>query len=123
MKNNKKTFKEWVAFSKEQLEALKQQPKAEQNKKIAFNEVKSLTTHLCSKEIKNRPKEAVYNRVSAFILNEVNNGNGFTKMQVLRIKSSETFPKAFEKKFLESFKKWESENLEWIRSSIDKVRT
>jgi hypothetical protein len=107
----KKTFKEWVASSKEQLEALQQQSKGEQNEKIAWGEVKSLTTHLCSKEIKNRPKEAVYNRVSAFLYNEVNKGKGFTKLQVLKIKSSETFPKTFEKKFLESFKKWESENL------------
>ena len=107
----KKTFKEWVASSKEQLEALQQQPKGEQNEKIIYKDVQSLATHLCSKDIKNKPKEAVFDRVRAYCLNEVNEGKGFTKLQVLKIKSSETFPKTFEKKFLESYKKWESENL------------
>jgi len=107
----KKTFKEWVASSKEQLEALQQQPKGEQNEKVIFKDVYSLATHLCSKDIKNKPKEAVFERVHAYCLNEVNQGKGFTRLQVLKIKSSETFPKTFEKKFLESFKKWESETL------------
>jgi hypothetical protein len=107
----KKTFKDWVASSKENLEALLKQSKEEQNKKISYGEVKSLATHLSSSDIKNKPKEAVYKRVNAFLLNEVNNGKGFSKLQVLKIKSSETFPKAFEKKFLDSFKRWESENL------------
>ncbi len=107
----KKTFKDWVASSKENLEALLKQSKEEQNKKISYGEVKSLATHLSSSDIKNKPKEAVYKRVNAFLLNEVNNGKGFSKLQVLKIKSSETFPKAFEKKFLDSFKRWETENL------------
>jgi len=107
----KMTFKEWVARSKESLEALLQQSKEEQNKKISYGEVKSLVTHLTSSDIKNRPKEAVFKRVNAYCLNEVNEGKGFTKLQVLKIKSSETFPKTFEKKFLEGFKKWETNNL------------
>ena len=52
----KKTFKEWVASSKEQLEALQQQPKGEQNEKIIYKDVQSLATHLCSKDIKNSKK-------------------------------------------------------------------
>ncbi len=107
----KMTFQEWVARSKESLEALLQQSKEEQNKKISYSEIKSLVTHLTSSDIKNRPKEAVFKRVNAYCLNELNEGKGFTKLQVLKIKSSETFPKTFEKKFLEGFKKWETNNL------------
>ena len=106
-----KTFQEWVAFSKLQLEALQQEPKEKQKEKIIYKDVQSLVAHLSSKEIKNKPKEAIFERLRAYCLNEVNKGNGFTKLQVLKIKSSETFPKAFEKKFLDSFKRWESENL------------
>ena len=36
----KQTFKEWVTQSKESLEALLQQSKEEQNKKISYFEVK-----------------------------------------------------------------------------------
>ena len=47
-----KTFKEWVASSKLQLEALQQLPKEKQKEKIIYKDVQSLAAHLSSKEIK-----------------------------------------------------------------------
>ena len=107
----KKTFKDWLALANEKLEALLQQPKEKQNEKVNYFIVKSLTTHLMNPEIKNRPDGIIFERLSAHLYDRVNNGKGFTQLEVLKIKSSDKFPKTLATSFQKSYEKWQAENL------------
>ena len=107
----KKTFKDWLALANEKLEALLQQPKEKQNEKVNYFVVKSLTTHLMNPEIKNRPEGIIFERLSAHLYDRVNNGKGFTQLEVLKIKASDKFPKTLATSFQKSYEKWQAENL------------
>ena len=107
----KKTFKEWVAISKEKLEKLLEEPKEKQNEKIVFRELLSLRTHLMSAEIKSRPKSCSWDSLQGYQLERFNNGKGFTQLEVLKIKSSDKFPKTLASDFEKSYSAWQDKNL------------
>ena len=106
-----KTFKEWLGVAEDKKQALLLESKEKQNEKVNYFVVKSLTTHLMSPEIKNRPDGMVFNRLSAHLYNRVAKGKGFTQLEVLKIKSSDKFPKALASDFAKSYEKWQAENL------------
>ena len=106
-----KTFKEWLGIAEDKKQALLLESKEKQNEKVNYFVVKSLTTHLMSPEIKNRPEGMVFNRLSAHLYNRVAKGKGFTQLEVLKIKSSDKFPKALASDFAKGYEKWQAENL------------
>ena len=89
----KRTFKEWLEFSEEKKKALLLESKEKQN------------------EIKNRPTGMIWDRLRAYLYNRVNHKQGFTQLELLKIKSSDKFPKALASDFAKSYEKWQAENL------------
>ena len=107
----KRTFKEWLEFSEEKKKALLLESKEKQNEKVKYPVVISLTAHLMSPEIKNRPTGMIWDRLRAYLYNRVNHKQGFTQLEVLKIKSSDKFPKALASDFAKGYEKWQAENL------------
>ena len=62
-------------------------------------------------EIKNRPKSCSWESFEGYQLERFNNGKGFTQLEVLKIKSSDKFPKTLATSFKKSYEKWQAENL------------
>tara|TARA_R100001377_G_scaffold10681_1_gene5362 strand:- start:25 stop:360 length:336 start_codon:yes stop_codon:yes gene_type:complete len=109
--SNQKTLADWIAISKVKLEKLLTEPKEKQNELIQFWELKALRTHLLNPELKNIPKSCNWESLKANQTERFNNGKGFTKLQVLKIQTSDKFPKALATEFEEGYKAWEIKNL------------
>jgi hypothetical protein len=106
-----KTFKEWLGVAEDKKQALLLESKEKQNEKVKYPVVISLTAHLMSPEIKNRPTGMIWDRLRAYLYNRVNHKQGFTQLELLKIKSSDKFPKALASDFAKSYEKWQAENL------------